>query len=213
MQEEGVIKFDLRYTHTDANAALLPDELRQWRARLWQAGLIGQQAGRYGGLGYGNVSCRLAPFAAPAGQRSFLISCSQTGHLPDPDAAHYAVVSSSDIGHNRVVAHGPCQPSSEALTHAVLYDQDAAIRAVLHVHAPLVWQRAQTAGLPVTDRAAAYGTPAMAGEVARLFRTTDVRQQGIFAMGGHADGIVAFGSSVGQAGDTLLYYHTHFGKP
>jgi L-ribulose-5-phosphate 4-epimerase len=44
----------------------------------------------------------------------------------------------------------------------------------------------------------------MAAEVQRLFRETDVLRQGIFSMGGHEDGIVAFGQTVAAAGNTLL---------
>ncbi len=204
MQEEGVIKFDLRFTRSALDPQLLPDDLRHWRDRLWQQRLIGQQAGRYGGYGYGNVSCRLPPLDAPPGQRAFLISGSQTAHLPQLDARHYVVVSACDIGQNRVTANGPLKPSSEALTHAMLYDQDNAIRAVFHVHSPIIWQAAEHAGLPVTAADVACGTPQMAQEVARLFSEPGLRKQQVFAMGGHQDGVIAFGSNAQQAGSILL---------
>ena len=38
----------------------------------------------------------------------------------------------------------------------------------------------------------------------RLFQETDVARQKIFAIGGHEDGIVAFGSMVEEAGTILL---------
>jgi hypothetical protein len=41
-------------------------------------------------------------------------------------------------------------------------------------------------------------------EVVRLFSKTDVGEQGIFSMGGHEDGIVAFGSSTDETGNRLL---------
>ena len=204
MQEEGVIKFDLRFTQGKLDPQDLPDDLRRWRDRLWQEQLIGQQTGRYGGYGYGNVSCRLAPFDAPRGQRRFLISGSQTGHLPQLDARHYVVVSACDIRHNRVTAHGPLKPSSEALTHAMLYDQDIGVHVVFHVHSPTIWQAAGSAGLAVTAADVTYGTPEMAQEVARLFSETGVRQQQLFAMGGHEDGVIAFGKDAQEAGSILL---------
>jgi hypothetical protein len=86
----------------------------------------------------------------------------------------------------------------------MLYDMDVRIQAVLHVHSPDIWQVAGTLGLPVTRASVPYGTPAMATEVQRLFRETDVLRQGILSMGGHEDGIVAFGQTVAAAGDTLL---------
>jgi hypothetical protein len=49
-----------------------------------------------------------------------------------------------------------------------------------------------------------YGTPEMSREVERLFSETDVRRKGIFSMGGHEDGIVAFGQTMEGAGNTLL---------
>lgn len=212
MQEEGVIKFDLRFTQTALEPGLLPEDLRRWRDRLWQEGLIGQQAGRYGGYGYGNVSCRLAPYDAPHGQRPFLISGSQTGHLPQTDARHYVVVSACDILQNRVTARGPLRPSSEALTHAMLYDQDIGLHAVFHVHSPTIWQAAARAGIPVTDAGVLYGTAEMAREVARLFSETGVRQQQLFAMGGHEDGVIAFGKDAQEAGGILLDCLARCGK-
>ena len=43
----------------------------------------------------------------------------------------------------------------------------------------------------------------MAREVQRLFTSTDVRQERIFVMGGHEDGIVAFGSTLDAAFDLI----------
>ena len=44
----------------------------------------------------------------------------------------------------------------------------------------------------------------MAREVERLFTEYDFRQEGILSMGGHKDGIVAFGTSAKVAGCILL---------
>lgn len=48
------------------------------------------------------------------------------------------------------------------------------------------------------------GTPEMAREVRRLFPHTAVRERMIFAMGGHEDGVVAFGHTSEQAGTVML---------
>jgi ribulose-5-phosphate 4-epimerase/fuculose-1-phosphate aldolase len=124
--------------------------------------------------------------------------------MPELDARHYTLVESYDAAANRVVAQGPVKPSSESLTHGILYDLDTRIQAVLHVHSPDIWQTAGALGIPITEASVAYGTPAMAAEVQRLFRETDVLRLRIFSMGGHADGIVAFGQTVAEAGATLL---------
>ena len=49
-----------------------------------------------------------------------------------------------------------------------------------------------------------YAIRSYYAEVQRLFRETDVLRQRIFSMGGHEDGIVAFGQTVAEAGNTLL---------
>lgn len=204
MEAEGVIKFDLHYREAKPVAWTELDTLNAWRSRLWQLRLIGQDPQRYDGYGFGNVSVRYGPSDAAPGERAFLISGTQTGALPELDERHYTRVIRYDATANRVVAEGPVKPSSESLTHGMLYDMDACIQTVLHVHSPALWQAAGTLGLPVTRASVPYGTPAMAAEVQRLFRETDVLRQGIFSMGGHADGIVAFGQTVATAGDTLL---------
>jgi ribulose-5-phosphate 4-epimerase/fuculose-1-phosphate aldolase len=179
-------------------------ELDSWRGRLWELQLIGQDPARYGGYGYGNVSRRSGRADAPRGERAFIISGTQTGGLQTLDNRHYTRVLRYATASNHIEARGPVRPSSESLTHAMIYDQEARIRAVLHVHSPTIWHAAGWLGIPVTAAEVAYGTPAMAAEVERLFSTTRVRAQRIFAMGGHRDGIVAFGESLAQAGDTLL---------
>jgi len=204
MLEEGVIKFDLRYTYADPGTPASLDTLSTWRNMLWQLRLIGRQAERYGGVGYGNVSCRIDPLDAPAGQRQFIISGSQTGDLAKLEARHYCVVTGWNLQANRVIAHGPVRPSSESLTHGMLYDQDDDIRVIFHVHSPAIWQAAARLGLPSTNPAVSYGTPGMAREVARLFGATNVGQTGIFTMGGHEDGVIAFGMDAEISGNVLL---------
>ncbi|HYQ73271.1 MAG TPA: class II aldolase/adducin family protein, partial [Gammaproteobacteria bacterium] len=204
MGAEGVIKFDLRYRESGASAPAGLDELNAWRSRLRKLRLIGQDPQRYDGYGFGNVSVRCGAHDAAPGRRAFLISGTQTGALPELEARHYALVESYDAAANRVDAQGPVKPSSESLTHGILYDLDSRIRAVLHVHSNDIWVSADTLGIPVTDAAVPYGTPAMATEVKRLFRDSDVLRQQIFSMGGHEDGIVAFGHTVEEAGNTLL---------
>jgi ribulose-5-phosphate 4-epimerase/fuculose-1-phosphate aldolase len=135
---------------------------------------------------------------------AFIISGTQTGGLDRLSPAHYALVTAVDPSNNSVVAEGAVRPSSESLTHGSLYRLDPLIGAVIHAHSPEIWMRADAIGLPVTRRDVPYGTPEMAKEVCRLFQNTPVSELKIFAMGGHADGIVAFGGSMEQAGLTLV---------
>jgi ribulose-5-phosphate 4-epimerase/fuculose-1-phosphate aldolase len=205
MAEEGVIKFDLR--HRNTRAAESPEDLHvlnAWREVLWRLHLVGQDPERYGGYGFGNVSLRLAPFDAPVNRRRFLISATQTGGLAALDDIHYTVIDEYDPAKNRIVSTGALPPSSESLTHGMIYNMDDDIRAILHVHSPDIWKSAGEAGIPITDARVAYGTPEMAVEVARLFRQTNVRQSRLFAMGGHRDGMIAFGTTADEAGRVLI---------
>jgi len=204
MQEEGVIKFDLQFSPAEPVAMSSLQELNKWRSIFWRHRLIGQDPGRYEGYGFGNVSQRIGPFDTECGKREFVISGTQTGELEELDNNHYAIVSGWDTAHNQVIASGPVEPSSESLTHAMIYDLDDEARVVLHVHSPDIWKSAAAQNIPLTGASIEYGTPAMAQEVRRLFNETSVRQSGIFAMGGHEDGVVSFGHTVEQAAHVLL---------
>ncbi len=204
VEREGVIKFRLDFIEGPLPATEGLQVLDAWRTVLFRTGLIGQDPARYGGLSYGNVSLRLPPCDTPPHTRHFLVSGTQTSGLAEAGAAHYAMVLACHPEANRVQAQGPVRPSSEAMTHGILYGLDDALRCVLHVHSPEIWRTAQALALPVTDARVPYGTPAMAQEVQRLFRETDVRAQGIFAMGGHEDGAVSFGRTVDEAACILL---------
>jgi ribulose-5-phosphate 4-epimerase/fuculose-1-phosphate aldolase len=204
LQAEGVIKFNLVFQDIAAVPANTLTELNRWRGILWQQALIGQDPTRYEGYGFGNVSQRIGDFNALPGMRSFIISGTQTGHLPELDNCHYAHVKTYDAASNTVHAEGPIKPSSESLTHGMIYDLDNEIRIVLHVHSPDIWQAAVRLGIPVTDAAVPYGTPMMAEEVQRLFNETDVQEKKIFSMGGHEDGVVSLGTTAEEAGDILL---------
>lgn len=202
--KEGVIKFDL--TFTSAPPLPLQDlrEINAWRRILRLLGLTGQDPERYDGLGYGNISRLLEPFDAPASRRRFVISGTQTGGLSDLNEEHYALVTECEPERNRVVAEGPIRPSSEALTHGTLYQADSSLRFIMHVHSPEIWRRARELKIPLTDEGAAYGTPDMAAEVRRLLLQPSVREGRIFAMGGHEDGLVAFGRTSEEAGTVLV---------
>lgn len=204
-EQEGVIKFNLDYeAGPPQGASEYVRTLSAWRRLMVVAGLMGQAPERYDGYGFGNISCRVPPFYAPPKARLYLISGTQTGELPELGPEHYALVSACAPEKNRVCAVGPILPSSESMTHGSVYAQDPAIRFVIHGHSPDIWRQAELLGLPVTREDVPYGTPEMAREVHRLFRETDVRRLGVFAMGGHEDGVIAFGSTAQEAGTTLL---------
>jgi ribulose-5-phosphate 4-epimerase/fuculose-1-phosphate aldolase len=196
-EQEGVIQFDLHWRQTGVIQADLT-ALNAWRGILWKLGLIGHDPRRYNACDFGNVSQRFVS------SQQFIISGSQTGHLAQVDEHHYALVAAFDPNANRVVAQGPVRPSSESMTHGIIYRLDDSVNCVLHVHCPDIWNAAVSLKLPLTCPEIAYGTPEMAAEVRRLFSETDVRKRGVFAMAGHQDGVVAFGTTPEAAGVALI---------
>jgi hypothetical protein len=201
---EGVIKFDLRHTP----APPLPErELREigaWRTILRRLELVGQDPSRYDGFAFGNLSRRLPPFEAPALQRRFVITGTQTGGMEILGPEGYALVLECNPGENSVFAEGPIRPSAEALTHGTLYALDPEIRWVMHVHSPEIWRRAETLSLPCTSKDAAYGSPELAAEIGNLLADPDVFERRILVLSGHEDGIFTFGSNAEDAGLVLL---------
>ena len=95
-------------------------------------------------------------------------------------------------------------PSSESMTHGVLYDADPAIRFVFHGHSSAIWEQARALGLPASHPTAGYGTLAMCREVRRLLRDPEVSRGRVLVMGGHRDGVLAFGETAEEAGGALL---------
>jgi hypothetical protein len=195
--QEGVIRFNLDFTQ----APPPPDEdvagLIHWHSKLHDLGLIGQDPDRYDGYAYGNLSCRHAT-------GGFLISATQTGGKDMLLAGDFCHVTAWNIEENSVTAHGPRPPSSESLTHGMIYRLDPGIHVVFHVHAPGIWRNAGKLGIPLTARHIPYGTPDMAREIGRLFEDTQVAARGVIAMGGHEDGIISFAATHERAGQLLL---------
>ncbi|MCM2263993.1 MAG: class II aldolase/adducin family protein [Desulfuromonadales bacterium] len=192
---EGVIKFELEFRPGPAPAATILVELEAWRRIFRRLGLLGQDPARYDGLGFGNLSRRV--MIAPP-KSDFVISGTQTGGLDRLTPAQYVTVTACDPLHNRIEASGSIHPSSEALSHGVLYQADPRIDWVMHLHSPEIFAARTRLGLPVTDPEAPYGSPAMAAEIRRLCPVAG--WPGLLVMGGHADGILAFGATAVETG-------------
>jgi ribulose-5-phosphate 4-epimerase/fuculose-1-phosphate aldolase len=208
LRPEGVIFFNAQHENRPLEERIHGETIRTlsaWRQILAHLGLLGQDPARYEGLGYGNVSARVGPFGdIGRGCRRFLVTGTQTGGVAHATLREFCLVESWDIGRNQVTSAGPVEPSSESLTHAAIYDASPAIRVVLHAHAPDIWRQAGALGLPVTSERAANGTAAMAAEVQRIFRESTFASTRVAAMGGHADGVVAFGRDAAEAGLALV---------
>jgi len=201
-EREGVIQYQLAFIDGPPEPASGLPELIAWRKILRLVGMLGQDPDRYAGLGFGNLSLRLEGGKQQSGQPRFAISGSQTGHLADVGPEHFATVTGWDVEDNRVEARGPTRPSSETMTHAVIYEADDDVRCVMHVHSPEIWRHARDLDLFIIPRTATYGTPAMAREVQQIVRTGPTRRLGV--MQGHEDGVIAWGASVEAPGVLLL---------
>ena len=192
MNEEGVIKFNCTWVKESPLNFELIKELNTWRDTLYKLKLLGVTKD---GIGYGNISCRY--------KDNFFISGSGTGKLKHLTNEHYATVIDYSVEENKLTAVGPVIASSESLTHAMIYKSQPAINAVFHVHHFALWEKLLNK-IPTTHIEVSYGTPAMANEIVRLFKETDLASEKIFVMAGHEEGIVSFGKDVNEAGNILL---------
>lgn len=139
------------------------------------------------GISFGNLSVR----------RNGRIFCTGTGTgaLEKIDLSHLAEVLSWDLKENRLASRGPIQATSEAMTHAAIYEASPDTLAVVHIHSPEFWANA-LGKIPTTRAEVPYGTPGMAAEIFRLFREADLANKKCLAMAGHQDGLIFFGPSL-----------------
>lgn len=198
--KEGVIQYQLEFVEEALPSSLSVTALEAARSQMLALGLVGQDPQRYGGLGFGNLSQRLA---LPENPAAFVVTGSQTGHLPQLRLADYALVTGCDPTQNSLQAIGQTPPSSESMTHAVIYGAMAQVQAIIHVHSVDLWQNAHALGLPCTPPAVEYGTPQMAAAVQQIVQDV-ASPNGILAMLGHEDGIVAWGETLAAAVKQLM---------
>ncbi len=195
--DEGFIKYKCDWVQAESLPRYKIQDLIQWRDRLFTLGLIGVYDN---GIEFGNISVRLG------GSMQFVVSGTQTGHLPTLEPKHYTTVTEFSLENNHLTCCGPVQASSESLTHAAIYSIQPDVNAIIHVHHPQLWQELLSK-VPTTRPEVPYGTPQMATEMFRLFEQEDLSCQKILVMAGHEDGIITFGKDLYQAGEVLLQYY------
>lgn len=199
MIDEGYIKYNCQWKE---DKPLPPDKWRKlntYRDRLYKMGLIGAYPDS--GIGFGNVSVRDAD-----NPLNFIITGTKTGQLEELGPMHYTMVEAFDFEANSVFCRGPIKASSEALTHAMIYQLgDGLYDAVIHVHSLKMW-RSLLNVVPTTRENIGYGTPEMALEIERLFLQNKLREQKILAMAGHDEGIITFGKNLEQAFEILTCF-------
>ena len=169
-------------------------DLNACRRRLLDLHLLGVYAN---GIGFGNLSVREGV------SRSFYITGSATGGLPELTPADCVRVVEYDFAKNWLSYEGAAIPSSESLTHAAIYESDPSASAVIHCHDSALW-RTLLDRAPTSSKAVAYGTAEMSYEIMRLFKTSDVQSREILVMAGHEGGIVTFGKNLQGAFEVLM---------
>lgn len=166
--------------------------INDWRQTLYKKRLIGSYPD---GIGYGNLSCRTLG-------TTFLITGSGTGNLPVTHGGHYSMVHRYHFEENWVECSGPVKASSETMSHAALYEAQAAIQVIFHIHHLSLWKNLMER-LPSTAASVPYGTPEMTREISSLLQHSVIQKERIFAMGGHREGIIAFGESFERAWEPI----------
>ncbi len=233
-EQEGVIKYACDFEQRALPAAIPLAELNSWRSLMLTLGMIGQAENRYGGLGFGNISQRASDLMKNAAADAFIISGTQTGHLQNLQQQDVALVTNAKPQLNHLSAQGLTPPSSEALTHAVIYQQHPQCSAVVHVHCPIIWHKANELELPCTAASIPYGTPAMAAAIADLLQESLLQEgllrkdqlqkipvhtlvhpfinnsvlskNGIIVMLGHEDGVISYAPTLEEASLLLVRY-------
>lgn len=190
---EGVIRFQLDHVNDDLHDIEI-SEIDAWRCLFKQLGIIGQAEDRYDGYGFGNLSQRSSG--------GFLISGTQTGCKATTTLEDYAEVTDWNAKLNAITSRGMIKPSSESLTHAVIYELQNEVAYVFHVHSPEIWKAAVELNMPITDPDISYGTPEMAQAVQRS--VSEAELPGVLAMGGHEDGIIGYGPTASETGLLLV---------
>ncbi|MGB0930584.1 MAG: class II aldolase/adducin family protein [Chitinophagales bacterium] len=204
--DEGYIKYHIHWYSQFPIHPLFTetvDLLNIWRAEVYRRNWIGYDEKQK--VGFGNISVRATAIndQLKESSKTFIISGTQTGHLPQLNLQHYSWVTSYNIAANELSCEGATKASSESLTHAAIYELNEDYQAVVHIHCKEMWLRLLH-NVPTTTANIPYGTPKMAYEIQRLYRETDLADSKIVAMAGHEDGVIAFGKDLEEAVKVLL---------
>lgn len=189
---DGVIKYKIKHTKTNTPKFHEYKRLEALRSRLFTLGLIGE----LDGIGYGNISIR------EKNKNSFFITATQTGELSSLKREYYTYIKKYNFSSFSINSYGKHKPSSEALSHAMVYEINPNINVVIHIHSKALWKFMKKNNFLFTT--AQYGTIEMVNEIASLYDGINPLDNAIFVMKGHEDGIVAFGKNIKKA-EAVLY--------
>ena len=193
MKDEGYIKFKVHWKEDALPEIEGLHPLFEWRACMHQHGLIGVYPD---GIGFGNISIRVQA-------DRFVISGSATGDLPQLGPEQLSLVERVDVERNEVFCRGPIVASSESMTHAMVYRALPWVKAVIHIHHRQMWDHWMYR-LPITPPEVSYGSPEMARSVLQLLSRIPDQRPGLIVMGGHEEGLIAYGGDHEEAGRCVL---------
>ena len=154
-----------------------------------------------GGYAFGNLSARSTPSSAS----SFVITASQTSGKRRFGANDLVDILDVNLDRFWVDARGHKPPSSETITHAMIYAADSKLNYIFHVHSEEIWQHRQLLSLPETSALVPYGSTEMVTAVRELLANFQSRPL-VFATAGHTDGIFAIGHTPRECGGLLTTY-------
>ncbi|WP_372654019.1 class II aldolase/adducin family protein [Halobacteriovorax sp.] len=196
MIDDGVIKYDRsNFTHSEALDEQLWGELESWRVKLFKLNLIGEYPTEK--VGFGNLS-KLVLWEQ---QAKFIITGTQTGKYSNLTGEHYTLVDGYDLKEMKLNQIGPLEASSEALTHAAVYESNRDITTVFHIHSTTIWDKMIEDNYDATPADVPYGTQEMAICVGNLING---RSSGLIVMKGHQDGVIAYAKSLNDCGQLIL---------
>jgi len=186
MASEGYVKYVAEHTSAPAIETPCWEELNRARTKLREMGLVGMTSG---GIGFGNLSVRIKGDA-------FLISGTATGALPILGPEGYCLITSFDVDENRVVSTGPVKPSSETMTHGVIYQSCPNANCVIHIHSRAIFDGMIRDKYPASPETAAYGTPDIARAIGKLAKETN---EGQIVLAGHDEGVIIYAAAIERA--------------
>ena len=195
--DDGVIKYDR--SNFSLCESLKPDEyhrLEYWRKILFNLNLIGEYP--EAAVGFGNMSVvkDYSEFAHST-HPQFIITGTQTGKFADLNGEHYTRVLDYNIFELKIKMMGAIEASSEALTHAAIYDVNENIKSIFHIHSAEIWKKMIEDKSDYTDASIPYGTVEMATATQKC---VSGKNAGVFCMHGHEDGVVIYGTSMEETG-------------
>lgn len=198
--KEGYIKFNCSWEQKDIQIEQgIFNELEAARTKLYELGLIGMYPD---GIGFGNISVK------PDNSTSFIITGSATGQFAKLNPSYYASVTGYNFEQNTISCSGQTKASAESLSHAAVYESVPEVRAVVHVHCLWLWEKLLDK-CPTTSPEIEYGTPEMATAIMQLISVMK-KDEKVIVMGGHREGILAFGRTLNEATDEIIKIYKQY---